>query len=1115
MNVKLCWILAAVVLSAPSASAQSISNPKLYERVEETITNSTAFSNPFTDTELRLQVTAPSGRPLATSFTWYGFHDGDGSGGQTGNVWKFRLLFDHPGTWTVVAGFYVPGTNTSNGPSKSFTYTVSSTPAAGEYGHVYVDPQNWRRFRHADGTPWVPFVLHSSMLLERDYSESKRWVDEHVARGIDALSARFHAEVEPANVQSTGRWHYLLSSGARATTWPGAGAFDYDRFDVGTWRYSEQIIEYARTQDVKLSIWFGISGINRQYWSYGPKDYPNNSTLGPKQKLFIRYFLARWAPFTNWWHWTVDSEYEETGSGSLDRIRAYAAELRARNPWKTLITTHVLSNWSPGNSPEFDVATLQRRVADSNSGATACRSFVTGNDQYGIPVYNSEGVWELTNLTRTRVATWAHLMAGGFSHIAHFATNGNHRTSSWGITWSQLNARHKEDATEIGKTVAFFNRTPGIDINPCVPSNNLVSVSGGSLALCLADAGQSYYVWVDEGGTPSLDLSGVSGTFSVTRYRVSDLSNPATLADVSGGGTRSLGSTPTTGFGDEYLFVIKRSSGTGASLTVTSPNGGETWSAAGTATVTWTSSGSITNVRIELSTDGGSTYPTVLASSTPNDGSHAVSVPNLSTGQARVRVSDALSPSTSDASDANFSIQSTADTTPPSVSITDPSSDSQVFKGPITVSGTASDGSGVATVEWQLDSTAGAWTTAAGTSSWSLTIPTPADGGHTVYVRATDAATPSNTSAPVSRTFVSDNTSPSISGINAGPGSTAATVSWTTDEASDSRVQWGTSPGSYTGDTGVVQTGVTAHSVTLSGLSPNTTYYFIVQSADPFGNDAVSLEQSFQTGSGGGGLPTNTSPASYVWDLLDVGKPQYVDRAYTFSSVPAALVGLDYLQTVNDDKSSQGLPWITFDISQDVTVYVAHDDRISPKPSWMAGFVDTGMDLVSAGGGTFSLFAKDFPPGTVGLGGNIDSGSTSYSMYTVVVGPPTGSGTPDTDGDGLSDVDEVNLYGTNPLVADTDGDGMSDGAEVQYNLDPLNSDQDANGVLDGLDDWNGNSTNNQIDIANGINPGSPPLPPGPGPAPTGGGGSGGSGGCGALGLEALLALALLRVRRPR
>jgi hypothetical protein len=45
---------------------------------------------------------------------------------------------------------------------------------------------------------------------------------------------------------------------------------------------------------------------------------------------------------------------------------------------------------------------------------------------------------------------------------------------------------------------------------------------------------------------------------------------------------------------------------------------------------------------------------------------------------------------------------------------------------------------------------------------------------------------------------------------------------------------------------------------------------------------------------------------------------------------------------------------------------------------------------------------------------------------------------PDTDGDGLSDGDEVNIYHTNPLVPDTDGDGIPDGVEIATGTDPLN-----------------------------------------------------------------------------
>ena len=56
----------------------------------------------------------------------------------------------------------------------------------------------------------------------------------------------------------------------------------------------------------------------------------------------------------------------------------------------------------------------------------------------------------------------------------------------------------------------------------------------------------------------------------------------------------------------------------------------------------------------------------------------------------------------------------------------------------------------------------------------------------------------------------------------------------------------------------------------------------------------------------------------------------------------------------------------------------------------------------------------------------------------------------DTDGDGVADSDEDDLYGTDPSVWDTDGDGLSDGEELfGAGTDPLVWDTNNDGVSDG------------------------------------------------------------------
>lgn len=68
---------------------------------------------------------------------------------------------------------------------------------------------------------------------------------------------------------------------------------------------------------------------------------------------------------------------------------------------------------------------------------------------------------------------------------------------------------------------------------------------------------------------------------------------------------------------------------------------------------------------------------------------------------------------------------------------------------------------------------------------------------------------------------------------------------------------------------------------------------------------------------------------------------------------------------------------------------------------------------------------------------------------------PTNHLLSDTDGDELTDFEEIETYGTNPNNPDTDGDGLSDGFEIDIGTDPLNPDTDGDGIPDGIEDDQG------------------------------------------------------------
>lgn len=58
----------------------------------------------------------------------------------------------------------------------------------------------------------------------------------------------------------------------------------------------------------------------------------------------------------------------------------------------------------------------------------------------------------------------------------------------------------------------------------------------------------------------------------------------------------------------------------------------------------------------------------------------------------------------------------------------------------------------------------------------------------------------------------------------------------------------------------------------------------------------------------------------------------------------------------------------------------------------------------------------------------------------------------DSDGDGLSDLDETSIWRTDPRNGDSDGDGLNDQFESsRVKLDPLNPDSDGDGNVDGCD----------------------------------------------------------------
>lgn len=119
---------------------------------------------------------------------------------------------------------------------------------------------------------------------------------------------------------------------------------------------------------------------------------------------------------------------------------------------------------------------------------------------------------------------------------------------------------------------------------------------------------------------------------------------------------------------------------------------------------------------------------------------------------------------------------------------------------------------------------------------------------------------PPTTSVGPGRSQVIDGTAPAIlAGPSAVANHDSIDVSWTTDEAATSVVEFGTTP--TLGDGTSTSPGFTVdHNVSFRGLSCETSYFYRVTSTDPSGNEVMS-----------GVLPETTATCEYPLDITIIG----------------------------------------------------------------------------------------------------------------------------------------------------------------------------------------------------------------------------------------------------
>lgn len=219
-----------------------------------------------------------------------------------------------------------------------------------------------------------------------------------------------------------------------------------------------------------------------------------------------------------------------------------------------------------------------------------------------------------------------------------------------------------------GTGAAFFDRESGNNLAPYLevryklPSVTVTSPNGGenwlvgsSQRITATSSGQTNGVEIHystNGGATWDYITGYSTPYNSISYDWTVPNTPSTACKMrvtmtyNGG---SVSDVSNTNFTISQLVP---------SVTLTSPNGGENWQGGSSHTITATSSGSITGVTIDYSTNGGSTWNYVTGYSTTDNTINSIwIVPNTPSSNCKVRATVTyIGGSVSDISDNDFTI---------------------------------------------------------------------------------------------------------------------------------------------------------------------------------------------------------------------------------------------------------------------------------------------------------------------------------------------------------------------------------------------------------------------------------------------------------------------------
>jgi hypothetical protein len=407
---------------------------------------------------------------------------------------------------------------------------------------------------------------------------------------------------------------------------------------------------------------------------------------------------------------------------------------------------------------------------------------------------------------------------------------------------------------------------------------------------------------------------------------------------------------------DDMVVTVN---GTAGPFAVTAPNTAVSWAGNSAQTITWSVNNTnvapvnCTNVKISVSTDGGNSFSTLVAS-TPNDGSETVTIPNAPSTTARIKI-EAVGNIFFDISNTNFTITSgSACSNPSGLSATG------VTTSAATLNWAAVSGALNYDVDYKLNSSS-TWTNAA-TATTALAVNLTGLASGSLY----DWRVRANCSGSSSSYTQGQFTTQSVVVCNAPTGltssgitSSAATISWTAaggalsydvDYKTNASATWT-----------AAATGTTGTSVNLGGLTASTLYDWRVRTNCSGASSSYAQAQFTTTGVSACGTAFEPNETQATAALITAGVAN--------SAAITSSTDIDYFRVVtattsNNTFSLAGPSGVDFDM----VIYNSAGTQIGSGTS--ASATET-VSLTNQAAGTYYIRIFGY------------NGANSASCYTI------------------------------------------------------------------------------------------------------------------------------------